>query len=100
MTTNAKWFERPAFHAGPSRFKSVRRLQQTGVVVLIDYLRGNCVFIKAQGPDLWFRCDNGFEFPVPFVELGGALVLAEERGAVLMKWIYRHRKLVESSREQ
>lgn len=67
---------------------------------LIDNLRGTVTFIKAQGPDLWFRCENGFEFPVPFIELGGAMVLAEEKATILMKWIYRHQKLVESAQEQ
>lgn len=39
---------------------------------------------------LWYAADNGFEFPVPVADAGGATLLAEDKALLFMRWIRRH----------
>lgn len=42
------------------------------------------------GGELWYRCENGFEFPVPACDTSGAVFLAEDQASFFMRWIRKH----------
>lgn len=49
---------------------------------------------------LWYRCEDGFEFPVPFDDLGTATFLAEDRSVFFMRWIRRHLLFIEAAKRE
>jgi hypothetical protein len=50
--------------------------------------------------ELWYSTECGFEFPVPIDDTGTGIFLAEDRAILFMRWIRRHRDLIENSRRQ
>lgn len=53
-------------------------------------------FVRAFDHKLWYACEDGFEFPVPFSETGAeATFLVEDKAMFFMRWIRRHLKTVE-----
>lgn len=67
---------------------------------LIDCVKGVVKFSRFVNTDakteLWYVCENGFEFPIPFEETKGAIWNSEDKAALFMRWIRPHLKLVES----
>lgn len=55
----------------------------TGQVDLSHYQDGN----------LYYRCEDGFEFPVPVSQCGSARFLNKDKGILFMKWIKKHSDL-------
>jgi len=51
-------------------------------------------------PQLWYVCENGFEFPVPVSETAGAEFKAEDKGMFFMRWIRPHLELVEKAKSE
>jgi hypothetical protein len=49
------------------------------------------------GGELWYRCENGFEFPVPACDTGGAIFLAEDKALLFMRWIRKHIALLQGA---
>lgn len=47
-------------------------------------------FIYYRQGNLWYRTENGFEFPVPISDTGEATFLAEDRALLFMRWIRVH----------
>jgi hypothetical protein len=58
------------------------------------------VFVRYQSGELWYRCADGFEFPVPIADTGDAAFLAEDNALVFMRWIRKHLAFLKSSLEQ
>ena len=50
-----------------------------------------------RGAELWYRHQDGFEFPVPVEDTGDAAFLAEDKAIVFMRWIRPHLKFVRDS---
>jgi len=48
------------------------------------------VFARYQGNALWYRCEDGFEFPVPIDDTGDGVFLPEDKALVFMRWIRKH----------
>lgn len=46
-------------------------------------------FLRLEGADLWYRCDNGFEFSVPLHDTSGAVFNARDKSIFFMRWIRR-----------
>jgi len=60
---------------------------------------GECEFVSARAGNLWYRTALGFEFPVPFSDMGDASFAAREKGILLMRYIRRHADVVEAARQ-
>jgi len=58
-------------------------------VVVFEYYRDNA---------LWYKCEDGFLFPVPIEDIGLATFLREEKALFLMRWINRYMKAIEEGK--
>jgi hypothetical protein len=47
-------------------------------------------FVRYHKNDLWYRCDDGFEFPVNVSDTNDAEFLAEDKAITYMRWIRKH----------
>lgn len=47
-------------------------------------------FVRYQSGQLWYRCDNGFEFPVPVSDTGDGAFMPEDKASMYMRWIRQH----------
>lgn len=43
-----------------------------------------------RGGELWYKAENGFEFPVPVSDTGTGTFLAEDKSIYFMRWIRKH----------
>jgi hypothetical protein len=59
---------------------------------LKDMLLGDkkVVFLRYQDQALWYRAENGFEFPVPVSDTGMGIFLPEDKALVFQRWIRKH----------
>ncbi len=44
-------------------------------------------FVRYRANELWYRCENGFEFPVPISDIGDATFLATDKALLFMRYI-------------
>jgi hypothetical protein len=47
---------------------------------------------------LFYRTEDGFEFPVPIDDVGNATFLAEDKAILFMRWIRKHIDTIEKAR--
>jgi hypothetical protein len=47
--------------------------------------------------ELWYKTEDGFEFPVTLSEAGTATFLAEDRAILFMRYIRKHMELIEKA---
>ena len=40
--------------------------------------------------DLWYRHEDGFEFPVPVSDVGTATMLSEDKAMLFMRYMRKH----------
>ncbi len=57
-------------------------------------------FVHYQTGYLWYKCDNGFEFPVPADDVGTGCMLAEDKSAFFMRWIRQHIECIQLGRDE
>jgi len=56
-----------------------------------DRVRGTVTFSHYQSGDLWYRCEDGFTFPVPVPgDTGAARFLPTDKGIYFMRYIRKH----------
>lgn len=55
-------------------------------------------FVKYQQQELWYKCENGFEFPIPISDVGDAAFLNEDKALLFMRWIKKHLDLVNQAK--
>lgn len=55
-------------------------------------------FMHYQSGNLWYRCEDGFEFPVPLEDTGTASFNAEDKAIMFMKWIRKHMTFIEEAK--
>lgn len=48
--------------------------------------------------NLWYRHEEGFEFPVPIEDVGTATMLNQDKAMLFMRYIRKHLALIESSK--
>ena len=46
----------------------------------------------------WYETECGFVFPVPIEDLGNAVMLAEDKAILFMRYIRKHAALIEGAR--
>lgn len=70
--------------------------------LLKDRVSGSVTFVRFVNTEakheLWYRCDDGFEFPIPMSDTIGAEFGASDKGMYFMRWIRPHMKLIEESK--
>ena len=44
-------------------------------------------FSRFKNNELWYKAENGFEFPIHISEIGDAEFLAEDKALLFMRWI-------------
>ena len=52
-------------------------------------------FVRFQHNELWYVCEDGFEFPVPVADTGSAEFKAEDSAMFFMRWIRKHMEMIE-----
>lgn len=50
--------------------------------------------------ELWYVCNDGFEFPIPLDDTKGAEFKAEDKGMFFMRWIRKHMSLIEAAKTE
>ncbi|MCK4518238.1 hypothetical protein KAT92_05670 [Candidatus Babeliales bacterium] len=65
-----------------------------------DMVRDNkqVEFVRYKERELWYATECGFEFPVPIEEIGHATFLAVDKAMLFMRYIRKHRQIIESAR--
>jgi hypothetical protein len=58
----------------------------------------NVRFLYYRDRELWYSTECGFEFPIPIDYTGTGMFKVEDKALLYMRWIRRHRTLVEESR--
>lgn len=62
-------------------------------------VKGQVNFAHYQDGNLFYRCDDGFEFPVPLTDCGSARFPAQEKAMLFMRWIRKHMSLLANNSE-
>ena len=61
------------------------------MMTLKELVKGKKVrFSYYRDGELWYRTDDGFEFPVPIADTGTGMFKAEDGAIQYMRWIRRH----------
>lgn len=55
-------------------------------------------FVNYREGELWYRTEDGFEFPVPVADVGGATMLASDKALLFMRYIRKHVELLNQAR--
>lgn len=55
-------------------------------------------FVRYQQKELWYQCENGFEFPIPISDVGDAAFLNEDKALLFMRWIKKHIDMLEHAK--
>ncbi len=50
--------------------------------------------------ELWYVCEDGFEFPVPISDTGDAEFKVEDKAMLFMRWIRKHMELIETAKAE
>jgi hypothetical protein len=58
-------------------------------------IKGAVEFSYYQDGNLWYKCQDGFLFPVPISDCGSAIFSAVDKGMFFMRWIKKHMDLIE-----
>lgn len=65
---------------------------------LKNRVKGSTNFINYHDGALWYKCDDGFEFPVPMEDIGGATFNATEKGILMMRYIRKYMAILEQAK--
>jgi hypothetical protein len=55
-------------------------------------------FVRYKEGELWYRTEDGFEFPVPIADVGSATLLASDKALLFMRYIRQHAHMLEKAR--
>jgi len=57
-------------------------------------------FLYYRENELWYSTECGFEFPVPINDVGTAVMLAEDKALLFMRWIRKHIDYIEKAKTE
>lgn len=57
-------------------------------------------FVRMSHQELWYVCEDGFEFPIPLSDTDGAEFKAEDKGMFFMRWIRKHIAMLEAAKAE
>ena len=66
--------------------------------VLKDRVSGVVKFVRFADSELWYVCEDGFEFPIPREDTVGATFRAEDKGMLFMRWIKKQMTMLEEAK--
>jgi hypothetical protein len=55
-------------------------------------------FLHFKEGELWYRTEDGFDFPVPVADVGNATMLARDKALLFMRYIRRQMDLLNQAR--
>lgn len=55
-------------------------------------------FVHYREGELWYRTEDGFEFPVPVADVGSATMLASDKALLFMRYIRKHVDMLNQAR--
>lgn len=67
---------------------------------LMTRVKGNVNFVKFANSELWYVCEDGFEFPIPLSDTAGAEFAAKDKGLFFMRWIKQHMKMLDEAKDE
>lgn len=65
-----------------------------------ECVAGRVEFVHFQNNNLWYRCENGFLFPVPVDDTGDGVFLPQDKGLFFMRYVRLHLKYLASAKEE
>ena len=68
--------------------------------ILKDRVAGSVKFLKLVNSELWYVCNDGFEFAIPLEDTAGAEFAAEDKGLYFMRWIRKHMSMLETAKQE
>lgn len=63
-------------------------------------VKGTVTFSHYQDQNLVYKCDDGFEFPVPLSDTGHTRFPASEKAMLFMRWIRKHMDLLSKAKSE
>ena len=69
-------------------------------MTLKERVSGVVRFHRMVNSELWYLCDDGFEFSIPLEDTAGAEFKAEDKGLYFMRWISKHMKMLEAAQTE
>ena len=57
-------------------------------------------FVHFKEGELWYRTEDGFEFPVPVADVGNATMLARDKALLFMRYIRKHLDMLNEARSE
>lgn len=60
---------------------------------LKSHIKGQVTFVRYHDGNLWYKCEDGYEFPVPTLDCNSAIFLASDKAITFMRWIRIHMSL-------
>ena len=56
-------------------------------------------FMFYKQKELWYKTEDGFEFPVPIDDTGDGIFLNEDRAMLFMRYIRKHLEMIAKEKE-
>jgi hypothetical protein len=77
-------------------------LTEVEVLNIKEMVKGNkqVAFLHYRDGDLWYRHEDGFEFPVPIADVGNATMLASDKAMLFMRYIRKHAEMLDKAKEE
>lgn len=57
-------------------------------------------FVRYHEGELWYRTDDGFEFPVPVADAGTGVFLAKDKAILFMRYVRKHMEALDGARAE
>ena len=61
-----------------------------------ECIKGQVTFEYYRKNEFWYKCENGYMFPVPLEDIGDATFMAKDKGLLFMRYIRKHLALAET----
>jgi len=55
-------------------------------------------FMFYRQKELWYKTEDGFEFPVPIEDIGDGVFLNEDKAMLFMRYIRKHLEMIAKER--
>lgn len=67
---------------------------------LMTRVSGKVNFLKFVNRELWYVCDDGFEYPIPLEDTDGAEFEPSDKGLFHMRWIRKHMEVIDKAKAE
>jgi hypothetical protein len=57
-------------------------------------------FMFYRQKELWYKTEDGFEFPVPIEDAGDGIFLDEDKAMLFMRYIRKHVAMIEETKKE